>query len=185
MKIKKFFSFICCLFLAISCFAPCAFAKYPHDGEWIYLTLKSAPHMRLSLPSAHTSPKTLPFGTVVEEWACNGCRATLRAGDGYTTIFRARRYDDGSYHLLLQPPSSLHGVTNELALDEGPDSHLVHGWDKHGGANQRWFFEPLDGSLILFRLRNKGTGRYLTYTGGDQLSGQWWGNTVNQMWIKH
>ena len=133
---KKIF-LVCCLFLAVSCFASCAFADYPHDGEWIYLTLKSAPHMRLALPKANTTFATLPFGTTVDKWACDGCPAELRASTDHTTVFKAHKYDDGSYRPTLKPPFSWHGVTGELALDEGPDSHLVHVWDKYDGANQR------------------------------------------------
>ena len=167
MKImKKLFSFVCCLFLAVSCFAPFALASDPKlsvtkvtnvalidvkvdaRGSGRETFLKDGYHFILTLV-AHPEIRLASDGDVA------GAQSYGRPATNSYGNWIARQLGDG-YVLHL------FGCSGRV-LDQRPQFNVdVHLWDKNTDASQQWVFEPTDTRLKYFRVRNKLSGKYLT-----------------------
>lgn len=199
---KKFFSFIFCSFVAFVSLVPCAFANFPNDGEIIHLTLRSEPGLRLCAPGIHYESRACDHG--ICSWV-NG-EGILGCGDNYgrrghwvAHIIKdapPHTYVLDSYETHAFLPNFLRAFAGgycmgTLVLDETVTTGRLCAWSKHDGHNQQWIFEPIDDSLMHFRLRNRQTGRYVTMNDIDRKCVGWrWvdigdRNYKYQIWEKH
>jgi len=184
MKImKKSFSFVCCLFLAVSCFAPYAFAKLPEDGEKIYLTPMSNPDIKL-VPYVSSNRYELVDGPDCDE----GTRIIADNVPVSVCSWEAHKVRECVY-VLTYFSNGFVGYTcsPNLALDEDVGSGRVNLWSAHAEENQQWEFEYY--RYNYYRIRNVATGRYLTYDPKGVVSWDFVDESSSifedQLWCKH
>ena len=152
MKImKKLFSFVCCLFLAVSCFAPFAHSYHTplRDGECCQFTL----HESVAGPGVYLSTQPGFWS-----WACGGARES-----GW---FTAHRRGD-SYILAIGRNAELIEGTSQVLDEYLNSSPNVWTYHLHGGNNQLWHFER-EGDTEYVRIYNNSSGYCLTYDCNDR-----------------
>ena len=168
MKIKKFFSFVCCLFLAVSCFTPRTFATPPGNNEKFFLTSKVGGGLQIGIPNACKSANARGV------WGDDGRWFTAHGPDrnGHY-ILRIGQHDDPFGFELIPfrptldffPHFGFEENPDCLVLDESTSSTAILAWPCHRGKNQWWVFENAEGGF--HRIRNVATGHYLTWNRGD------------------
>ena len=201
---KKFFSFIFCLFITC-CSVLCVSANFPNNREVIHLTSGSDPTLRLYAHDINCKRDTdfltrrsyltwLDGSDIRGECIDDDCDL---AGHWVANLI-----DAGSHTYVLQNYATYTRVIdhlvgtlhmNALVLDEAVTTSQACCWSRHNGHNQQWVFEPIDNRLIYFRLRNRATGRYLTMNSADsecRCYGWHWVNDRDsnykyQIWEKH
>ena len=192
MKImKKSFSFVCCLFLAVSCFASCAFAKLPEDGEKIYLTPMSQPEFML-IPESTLTITDYEYMTHVNEIS-DGTKTIADKTMKSAALWVAHKVSDDIYVLQYHCGflgSLILGASvspSAMALDEDVASGQVNVWSMHGEENQQWKFEYY--RYNYYRIRNVATGRYLTYDPKGVVAWDFVDESSSifrdQLWCKH
>lgn len=164
---KKFFSFICCMFLAFIGIVPCTFANPPNHGELFYLTARNGVGLR-----------------AIEECGTH-CWGNRQRADWFT----ARKYRDGSYSLVV----GRHTLNQRRSLGKSNKNSDIIVKNRHGcsadPADQRWVFENAEGGY--HRIRNVATGQYLTWNwvDGYVYDFHWVGpghkDYDGQLWWKH
>jgi len=138
------------------------FATPAGDREHIYLTLKAHPNLRLSLPGFQCVPAPINGDWSLGWTPVNGPQAYGNDKPDYVT-WLAHLFPDGTYIIELAccaDDPKHRGDT--LVLDEDAVNGTVRGSFSTGSLTQRWGFEPAESSGY-FRLKNIGTGRYLTW----------------------
>jgi len=145
MKImKKSFSFVCCLFLAVSCFSSFARSYYPalNDGEYCSFVLDETVDRGIYLTVVPKSHEYTHGGDRTNSWF-----TAHKRGDAY--ILALGRYKELGSGLVLD------NVFLFCPWD-------VWAHDVHEGSNQKWAFERhID--TDYYRIQNVRSGRYLTY----------------------
>ncbi len=158
MKImKKSFSFVCCLFLAVSCLTPSALADDPPIPEGMLFEFVN-----------NCSAARLWVNDTVGDYP---------TGRSYAQGFKFRRVRGNYYKLVV-------GGNSYNVLDHIYGSQRVWVQPYHGGDNQLWEFisEKRYGSG-RYRIRNVAMGDYLTFnpdtkmifcSGYEESPWQWW-----------
>jgi len=153
MKImKKLFSFVCCLFLAVSCFAPFAHSYHTplRDGEYCRFAL----HESVDGSGVYLTTKPGFWA-----WACGGARE-----NGW---FTAHRRGD-KYILAIGKYATLIERTSQVLDEYFRTSSNVWAYKENGGTNQLWHFEREEDTEYV-RIYNNLTGYCLTYDCKDKF----------------
>ena len=223
MKImKKSFSFVCCLFLAVSCFAPFASASDPSKqvvavkggaviGRIVEHT-KVTEHTRViefvgiysainagRLPGVgeRAIPMSDTLHTSFSVQADPKMYLTIRSPkDGSRTCVAPYsndiwftswlRGDDRSYIFSVGCRPYRSNVdprfNSSTALDQDPNSPVVHSWTTHGKDWQRWILVPVGGGYHI--VQNFHTGACLTYNPSNkQVTAERYAGSNCQHWL--
>lgn len=152
---KKFLSFIFCLFITISYFSAFTLAQdiRLREGEHCYFTLKSHPDVHLSFvePVAHRSE------------ACGSMRNRNCWFTAHLPYLNKNIEHECEHVLFLAQYKSFE---SKLSLSAYIDTNKIVAWRYLGTRFQHWTFENT-ATHNLWRIKNVGTGEYLTYNPPD------------------